>query len=105
MKQTIYRIISTAGTIKRKNLLLILHDEGFKCTDAEMREQVEQMVKEDGYLIASTTKGYKIITTFEDAERAAKYLKQKGIACIERASAIMESWNKNKSGEQIKLFV
>lgn len=100
MKKTIFNIIEKHSPIKRKNLLMrlrIVH--GYNITDRQMRRTIEEMITEDGYLIASGEQGYYIIHNSTQLADAQKYLRAKAFPLFHRASKLHANFFKGENAQ------
>lgn len=104
MKGHILKYIEAHECVKRKELLEHLHGLGMVVSDREMRLHVESLII-DGFAIASTVRGYKIIRTKEELEDAVRYLKAKAFPLFSRAEKLEINFNSGKLGNQTSLFV
>lgn len=102
MKGHILKYIEEHKSVKRRELLSHLHSIGVQTSDREMRCEIEQLIV-DGFAIASTVKGYKIIRTKEELEDAVKYLKAKAFPLFSRAEKLEHNFNSGKLISQLSL--
>ena len=108
-KEILSLLQSAAKPIKRKYLLAHLRMIFPALTDREMRSEIEALITIDGELIESSHRGYNLIRTVEEKDRAIKYLKAKAFSLFERANCIEKNWTNNVLSEldekiQLKLF-
>lgn len=98
IKKAIFEIIERR-TITRSSLLASLQAVYLfgDLTDRIMRKLIEQMVNEDGYLIASSGKGYNLITNSAQLLEAQKYLKNKAFPLFLRANKLHANFFKDSS--------
>ena len=95
IKKTVIDILQRqAAPIKRADLLRTLKffaaDDTI--TDRELRRAVEEMITQDGELIASSEKGYAIIETEDDLKTAMDYLNAKAAAIAVRKNCLLKNW-------------
>lgn len=109
MKKTIFNIIEKHSLIKRAELLKKIHAEIFLqdigtpindyISDRQMRRTIEEMITEDGYLIASGEQGYYIIHNSTQLADAQKYLRAKAFPLFNRASKLHASFFKGENAQ------
>lgn len=73
MKSDIIRYLQRNGCVKRKNLLAYLKNIGHEVTDRELRQAMVSIVIDEGYLIKSSSHGYKLAETVKEYEQAIAY--------------------------------
>lgn len=101
MKGLILTYLESHDYVKRKELLTHLHGLGVRCSDRAMRNEISMMV-EDGYLIASSAKGYKLGFQESDYKDAVSYLKKKAFSLLKRAG-ILEKGFEARFKKQLEL--
>lgn len=88
MKNEIYIYLKNSQLpVKRSILLDHLIKKGYDVTDRKLRSTVEEMITDEDsiYCIESSEKGYSIIQTDEEEERAYQYMTSKIEAlCVRR---------------------
>lgn len=89
---------------KRADLRLQLNAKGYYLKDRLLRKHVEQLITDGQYCISSSEKGYSLITTAEDLQKAESYLKKKAYALHERISCLKENFKIGKIQAQLQLF-
>lgn len=104
MKELIIMILQR-GWVKRNDLHRHLTSNGYHLSDREMRACVEDMVVREGFLIASSERGYKLITTDKEYEAAIRYLEKKAEAIAIRKNCLISNYSRLKSlTDQLTLF-
>lgn len=114
MKETIITAIQINGPINRKDLLVQVNDwiEMFsterKISDRSMRKLIEQLIRE-GHVIASSEKGYSIVTNLRELTEAVRYLKAPVITASIRANTLIGNYDRKyqepiPSSLQFRLF-
>lgn len=103
VKGHILKYLEHHQSVKRKELLAHLHSLGMDVTDRLMRKEIESLI-EDGFLISSSEKGYKIIKSEEELKDAVAYLKAKAFPLFHRAECLEKSFY-SKTSKQTQLFV
>lgn len=94
MKTEIYNYLKNSlAPVKRSILLNHLIKLGYEITDRKLRSTVEEMITEDGYVIESSEKGYNIIRTQEQLERAMAYLDSKASSIAVRKNFLLKNFN------------
>jgi len=73
--------------------------------DREVRQIVEHLITEDHYCISSGQKGYSLITTLEDLEKAKSYLEKKAAAIAVRKNCLERNFREQKLKPQLEMFV
>lgn len=89
--ELIFNFLSQSKFTKRKELLIYLHSQNISISDREMRAEIESMIVDGGYAIASSEKGYSIISTVEQMEKAMKYLDKKAAAIAIRKNCLLRN--------------
>ena len=74
IKNLIRKTLTRREPIKRQSLLSIIKAKGHKISDRAMRLILEDMVRHDGMLLASSPKGYKLCSSVKEYERHIAYL-------------------------------
>ena len=99
MKDLIYSILKFADRpVKRPELLSNIFVKFSQVTDRTMRKSIEEMITVDGYLIASSEKGYHLIQTEKDLTAAMEYLDSKASSIAIRKNCLLRNYrNKFKS--------
>ena len=95
-------LVKSQAPVKRRTLMGQLISQGFVTTDRQMRKAVEELV-EGGNLIASSEKGYYIITNKEQMEESVNYLRAKSKAIAIRGNCLIRNW-REKHAETITQF-
>lgn len=103
MKGHILSYLEHHQSVKRKELLSYLHSLGIMTTDRKMRLEIELLI-EDGFLISSSEKGYKIIKSENELKEAVAYLKAKAFPLFHRAEMLEKSFHE-RTTKQTQLFV
>lgn len=88
--------------VKKQELLNYLRSMGWETTERQVRKMIEELIHE-GELIEASERGYQIITTFEQLERARVYLDEKAEAIAIRKNLLLSNWN-NKYKIELTLF-
>lgn len=113
MKTEIYNYLKQSQLpVKRSILLDHILKLGFETTDRALRSTVEEMIKENGYCIESSEKGYSLIKNQQELERAMAYLSSKAEAIAVRKNYLLKNFNaiqeeKNQpilKGDQFLMF-
>lgn len=106
MRGHILHYLENKGYVKRPELLLHLHNLGIDCNDRAMRKEIETMIEQDGHLIMSSEKGYKLIQDYKELKDAMEYLRKKATAIVVRANYLTHNWNMRKENQanQMSLF-
>lgn len=103
MKKIIFEIIEKHSPIKREKLLAELQHGHYsmfhKMSDRKMRRTIEEMITQDGYLIASGEKGYYIIRNSGHLLDAQRYLTAKAYPLFNRASSLHASFFKGENAQ------
>ena len=104
MKFEIERYLKAAsGPVKRLELLqamrVTLHDQTL--TDRKLRKTVEEMITKDGFLIASSERGYAIIKTEEELTEAMEYLASKAESIAIRKNFLLKNWRAKFKSEPV----
>lgn len=90
--------------MKRAQIMFELRVAGFVTTDRAMRQTIESLVKDDGELIGSSSKGYFLIQTRAEAETAREFFRSRAISELQRGNALIRNWNKHQPEHQLELF-
>jgi hypothetical protein len=104
MKFDIYNYLKAApGPVKRLELLqamrVTLNDQTLK--DRKLRKTVEEMITQDGYLIASSEQGYHLIQTEEQLTEAMEYLTNKAASISIRKNCLLRNFRKHFKREPV----
>ena len=91
--------------MKRNDLRMHLVSRGYVLTDRGLRKAIEYMITECHYAIASSEKGYSLITTEKDLDEAMQYLKEKATSISVRANCLLRNWKEKERSAQIQLFI
>lgn len=75
METEIIEILHLQTFTKRQDLRLSLQNRGYYLTDRKLRKHVEELITVSGYAIASSEKGYSLITTNKQLQQAVDYPK------------------------------
>lgn len=104
METEIIEILHLQTFTKRADLRLSLQNRGYYLTDRKLRKAVEELITDGKYAIASSEKGYSLITTQENLNEAKRYLNSKAFAIHERVKCLEENFKSGKLQEQLTLF-
>lgn len=88
LDDAILEILNLSTFTKRKELREQLTARGYFLKDRLVRKHVELLITEGQYAIASSEKGYSLITTPEALEQTKKYLSAKAFSIIERVKCL-----------------
>lgn len=102
MKGHILAYLEHHGSVKRKELLSYLHSLGINTSDRLMRKEIEGLI-DDGFLISSSEKGYKIIRNEDELQEAVNYLRKKALPLFDRIAHLQKSFQL-KNTRQTQLF-
>jgi len=100
-KDEILRILLLSKHTKRKELRYALP---FTITDRKVRALVESLIVDDGYAIASSEKGYSLITTLDELNEAVRYMELKSKAIAIRKNCLSRNYASGKIQAQLALF-
>lgn len=103
METHILDILNLKPFTKRAELRLNLQSRGYYLTDRQLRKEVEHLITKQGYAIASSEKGYSLITTNEQLDEAVFYLNSKANALHLRAKCLKENHFSGKLANQLSL--
>ena len=102
MKNKIYDYLLLADRpVKRAELLVSLRITEYKLSDRAMRQMIEEMITQDGYLIRSSEQGYSLIKTEEDLNLSRNYLEQKIEALCVRKNTLLKNWREKYKSEPV----
>lgn len=104
METEIIEILHLQTYTKRADLRLSLQNRGYYLTDRALRKQVEILITDGKYAIASSEKGYSLITTQDALTEAKRYLNSKAYALHDRVKCLEENFKSGKLQEQLTLF-
>ena len=96
MKNEIYKYLQESQRpIKRPELLGHMQRLGYEITDRKLRSTIEEMItqKDSVFCVESSEKGYSIIRTQEDLDRAKEYLQNKIEALCIRRNSLERNFN------------
>lgn len=104
MKYDIERYLKAAqAPVKRLELLqamrVTMSDQTL--TDRKLRKTVEEMITQDGFLIASSERGYQIIETEEQLTDAMEYLTNKAASISIRKNCLLRNFRQHFKKEPI----
>src|SRR5687767_12263928 len=100
-KDAILELLHLQKHMKRSELLHALIGKGFVMSDRDMRLTIEHMIKDDHYCIQSSEKGYSLITTLEDLEKAKSYLEKKAASIAVRKNCLERNFREQKLKPQL----
>lgn len=103
METEIIDILHLQKFTKRGDLRLTLQSRGYYLTDRQLRKEVEHLVTRQGFAIASSEKGYSLITSNEQLTEAIDYLNSKASALHERAKCLRLNHFSGKLANQLSL--
>ena len=103
MKETILKAIEINGPIKRRKLLMIIQNHQVVNSvskesyiplieDRKMRLVIMELIR-DGHAIASSEKGYSIITNVRELTEAVEYLKAPARSASIRANTLIGNYD------------
>lgn len=72
LKNAILSYLKLHGQVKKRNLVSYLRNTGFKIGERRVRDTIVEL-QDDGFLITSSSAGYKLADKPEDYEKAIKY--------------------------------
>lgn len=104
INDTIIELLRMQKYTKRYHLRLQLTSRGFYLSDREVRKHVEQLIKEEKFCIQSSAKGYSLIITKDDLEKAVSYLDKKSASISIRKNCLLRNFAEGKLNEQLPLF-
>lgn len=106
MKTEIYNYLKQSQLpVKRSILLDHLIKKGYEITDRKLRSTVEEMITKEGFVIESSEKGYCLIRTEEQLEKAMQYLNSKNEAIAIRKNSLLKNWNQMEAQKVTPLQV
>lgn len=103
LDDAIIEILHLSTYTKRASLREQLTARGFYTTDRKLRHHVELLVTEGLYCVASSERGYSLITTPEHLESAKRYLQAKAFALLDRAKCLEENYKIGRLNSQLSL--
>jgi len=103
METEIIDILHLQPFTKRAELRLSLQNRGYYLTDRQLRRELELLITKNGFAIASSEKGYSLITTNEQLQEAIDYLNSKAMALHERAKFLRVNHFSGKLANQLSL--
>lgn len=104
LETTLIEVLHLQKFTKRGDLRLTLQSRGYYMTDRRLRKTVEHLITDSGYAIASSERGYSLITSSEQLQEAIDYLNSKAMALHERAKCLRLNHISGKLQEQLNLF-
>jgi len=103
-KDAILQILLLSKFTKRHTLRHALMTAGYILSDRRIRKEIERMIIDDHYGIASSEKGYSLITCEADLNEAKDYLFKKTTALLVRKNCLTRNFNEGKLQAQLSLF-
>lgn len=103
MDTEIIEILHLQKFTKRADLRLSLQSRGYYLSDRLLRKHIEVLITEGKYAIASSEKGYSLITTEDALNEAKRYLNSKAFALHERAKCLQENFFSGRLSNQLAL--
>lgn len=107
MKDKLLHNIKVHGPVKRSKLLVFMQLHFPQLKDRGMRRLIEQLIR-DGNLIASSAKGYSIVTNVRELTEAVEYIKAPLRSASIRANTLIGNYNQKyqdaPTNLQFKLF-
>lgn len=101
IKDEILKVLMLRKHTKRNELRYALP---FTLPDRKIRSLVESLIVDDGYGIASSERGYSLITTLEELNEAMDYLEAKSKSIAIRKNCLSRNYNSGKLQSQLSLF-
>lgn len=103
LDDAIIEILHLSTFTKRSQLREQLTAKGWYLKDRLIRRHVELLITQGEYCIASSEKGYSLITTPESLESAKKYLNAKAFALLDRVKCLEKNYALGKLNQQLSL--
>ena len=94
MKEAIINYLKINGNVKRRSLLAYLRNTGHSITDRELRQTIVSMIEDDGHLIMSSAKGYKLATTVKEYEGAIRFTESYIFSLLRKRKALKRNFNR-----------
>jgi repressor of nif and glnA expression len=103
MKPSILTILKESQRpVRRIELFWLLHARGYQTSDRAIRKAVEEMIAE-GHCIASSEKGYHLITDKKQLVAAVDYLRAKSKAIAIRGNFLIRNYREAHKAETLEL--
>ena len=103
MREIMLQLIVAHGPIKRRNLLDRINDKMFEpISDRAMRKEISGLIM-DGEPIASSEKGYSIITNVRELTEAVNYLKAKARSISIRGNTLIGNYDQKYQDAPVNL--
>ena len=92
LKKVIIERLTCEDAIHRRKLRDYLFLNGFALSDRELRLTIADLIETDGYLITSSSKGYKLCTTVKEYEKALAYITSYAMSLLKKRRAMKRNF-------------